>query len=81
LQKVRREAPDFADVYLRLGSIYGRMGNKGLSHFYFGSYFKLRGDRNSALLHFRTAVEALDRGSPERAEAQRELNGLSQGKM
>jgi predicted Zn-dependent protease len=79
-QKVRKESPDFADVYLRLGSIYGRTGNKGLSHFYFGKYFKLRGDRNSALLHFRTALEGLDAGSPERAEAQKELNQLGQGK-
>jgi predicted Zn-dependent protease len=80
LLKVRKEAPDFVDVYLRLGSIYGRMGNKGISHYYFGKYFKLRGDRNSALLHFRTALEGLDRGSPEREEVQRELNELNQGK-
>jgi predicted Zn-dependent protease len=80
LQKVRKEAPDFVDVYHSLGSVYGRMGDKGQSHFYFGKYFKLRGDRNSALLHFRTALEGLPQGSPEREEVQRELKELDPGK-
>jgi hypothetical protein len=74
--KVQKEAPDFIDVYHGLGSVYGRMGGKGQSHFYFGKYFKLKGDRPSALLHFRTALETLDRTSPERAEAEREIKGL-----
>ena len=80
LQTVRKEAPDFVDVYHSLGSVYGRMGNKGQSHFYFGMYFKLRGDRNSALLHFRTSLEGLDKASPERDEAQRQIKELAQGK-
>lgn len=80
LLKVRKEAPDFVEVYHSLGSVYGRMGINGQSHFYFGKYFKLKGDRNSALLHFRTALEGLDRASPEREEAQREVKVLMQGK-
>jgi beta-barrel assembly-enhancing protease len=80
LLKVEKEAPDFQEVYHSLGSVYGRMGDKGQSHFYFGKYFKLRGDRNGALFHFRAALEGLKRGSPEREEAQREVKGLTQGK-
>ena len=80
LQTVRKEVPDFVDVYHSLGSVYGRMGNKGQSHFYFGMYFKLRGDRNSALLHFRTSLEGLDKASPERDEAQRQIKELTRGK-
>jgi len=48
-----------------------------LSHFYFGKYFKLRGDQKNALLHFRTAIEWLERGSPEREEAQWEVKELT----
>lgn len=77
LLKVQKEAPGFAEVYQSLGSVYGRMGSKGQSHFYFGKYFKLRGDENSARLHFRTALEGLERGSPEREEAQREIKELA----
>jgi len=78
--KIQKEVPEFVEVYHSLGSIYGRMGQKGLSHFYFGKHFKLRGERNNALLHFRTAFEWLEKGSPEKEEAQREIRELTQGK-
>jgi predicted Zn-dependent protease len=77
LLKVQKERPDFIDVYHPLGSVCGRTGQKGLSHFYFGKYFKLKGETKTALLHFRTAVESLERGSPEREEAQREIKELT----
>ncbi|MCX8117275.1 MAG: M48 family metalloprotease [Desulfobacterota bacterium] len=76
-QKVRGRFSDWPEVYHSLGSVYGRMGQKGLSHFYFGKHFKLRRDSRSALLHFRTALEGLERGSPERQEALREIQELS----
>jgi tetratricopeptide (TPR) repeat protein len=78
LLKVRTEKPEFIDVYYHLGSVYGRMGQKGLSHFYFGKHFKLRGERNNALLHFRAAFDWLDRGNPEREEAYQEIKELTE---
>lgn len=78
--KVKKEMPEYIDVYFSLGSVYGRMGQKGLSHFYFAKHFKLRGEMKNALLHFRTALEWLERGSPERDEAQREIKELTQTK-
>ncbi len=77
LLKVQKEKPEFLDVYSSLGSVYGRMGQKGLSHFYYGKYFKLKRERNNALLHFRTAMDWLERGSPEREEAQSEIKELT----
>ena len=77
LLKVQKEKPEFADIYYHLGSVYGRTGQKGLSHFYFGKHFKLRWEKNNALLHFRTAIDWLERGSPEREEAQREIKELT----
>jgi predicted Zn-dependent protease len=77
LLKVQKERPEFIDVYHHLGSVCGRTGQKGLSHFYFGKHFKLRGERKTALLHFRTAVDLLERGSPEREKAQREIKELT----
>jgi predicted Zn-dependent protease len=78
--KVRKEVPEYIDVHFSLGSVYGRMGQKGLSHFYFAKYFELRREMKNALLHFRTALEWLERGSPERDEAQREIRELTQTK-
>jgi predicted Zn-dependent protease len=75
--RVQREEPGFGEVYQQLGSVYGRMGQQGLSHFHFGKYFRLRRDERSALLHFRTALDFLERGSPEREEAQREIKALT----
>ncbi len=71
--KVKKEASFFIDVHHNLGSIYGRMGQKGMSHFYFGKYFKLRRDEKNAILHFKKAIECLERGSPEWEEAQQEV--------
>jgi len=67
--KVQKERPEFVDV-----------GEKGLSHFNFGKYFKLRGERSNALLHFRKAFELLEKERPEKAEAQREIKELTGGK-
>jgi len=64
--KVQKEKPEFTHIYYHLGSVYGRTGQKGLSHFYFGKHFKFKRERNNALLHFRTAIDWLERGSPER---------------
>jgi len=80
LLKIQKEKPEFLDVYYSLGSVYGRTGQKGLSHFCFGKYFKLKQERNNALLHFRTAVDLLERGSPEREEAQSEIKELTSPK-
>jgi predicted Zn-dependent protease len=77
LLKVQKEKPEFADIYYHLGSVCGRTGQKGLSHFYFGKHFKLKREKNNALLHFRTAIDELKRGSPEREEAQREIKELT----
>jgi predicted Zn-dependent protease len=77
----QKELSEFVDVYFHLGSVYGRLGQKGLSHFYFGKHFIWRGDRQSALRHFRTALDWLEKGSPERGEADREVRGLTSAKQ
>jgi len=75
--RFRNEMPDFPEINRYLGSVYGRLGQKGLSHLYFGKDFRSRGDRNNALLHFRTALKFLEPGSPERTEAEREIRELT----
>ncbi|HMK52365.1 MAG TPA: tetratricopeptide repeat protein, partial [Thermodesulfobacteriota bacterium] len=80
LLKVRMERPEFIDVYYHIGSVYGRMGQKGLSHLYFGKHFRMKGQKDNALLHFRAAFDSLDRGSPEREEAYQEIKELTEKK-
>jgi len=71
--RVKKDFPEWNEVYHSLGSVYGRMGQKGLSHLHFARYFKLKGEPKNALLHYRTSLEWLERGSREREEAQREI--------
>jgi len=78
---VKKEMPEFSEVHYHLGSLYGRMGQKGLSHFYFGKYFKLKGEGDNALTHFRKASGLLQKESPERDEAQREIREFTEGKQ
>jgi tetratricopeptide (TPR) repeat protein len=78
--KIQKLMPEFVEVYQNIGSVYGRMGQKGLSHYYFGKHFKLRGDKKNALLHFRTALEWLEEGSSGKEETQREIQELTQSK-
>jgi tetratricopeptide (TPR) repeat protein len=78
--KIQKAIPEFVEVYHNLGSVYGRMGQKGLSHFFFAKHFKLRGDKKDAFLHFRTAFEWLEKGSPEKEEAQKEIKELTKTK-
>jgi hypothetical protein len=47
-----------------------------LSHLHFARYFKLKGEPKNALLHYRTSLDWLERGSPGREEAQREMREL-----
>ncbi|NWG03369.1 MAG: M48 family metalloprotease [Syntrophaceae bacterium] len=75
--RVKQEAPFFIDVYFNMASCYNRMDRKGLSHFYFGKYFKLKGDQKNATLHFGKAIEALPKGSPEWEEARSEMKELA----
>jgi predicted Zn-dependent protease len=74
--KVQKGMPEFSDVYYNLGSVYGRMGQNGQSHFNFGKHFKLIGDKQSALLHFRTAYEWFEKGSRERKEVEQEIKEM-----
>jgi predicted Zn-dependent protease len=75
--RVKKGVDTYTDLYNNLGSVYGRMGQRGLSHYSFGRYFELKGDKNNALLHYRTALDFLERGSPERLEAQRAVQELA----
>jgi len=78
--RFRKEMADFPGIDNHLGSVYGRMGQKGLSHLLYGRYFKSRGDRENALLHFNTALKWLEKGSLEREEAEREIRELTKRK-
>lgn len=45
-----------ADLYYQMAGVYGRAGNKCLSHYYFAHYFKRKKRLDSALFHLKEAL-------------------------
>ncbi|MCJ7663876.1 MAG: M48 family metalloprotease, partial [Desulfobacterales bacterium] len=56
-QRVLKLEPGRVELYYNLGVVYDKKGFLGLSHENFGLYFKEKGERETALFHFRKALE------------------------
>jgi beta-barrel assembly-enhancing protease len=54
------------DIRYYIAMAYGKLNNRGESHYYFGLYFKKIKKRDSALFHFKEAIKYVPQGS-ERA--------------
>ncbi|HPR14799.1 MAG TPA: hypothetical protein PLW58_02275, partial [Smithella sp.] len=59
---------------------YGKLQNKGESHYYFGLHFKQANKKDSALFHFREALNFFPPGSERNAEIHRAVKELTAGK-
>lgn len=59
---------DEIDINYYIAMSYGRLNSQGESHYYFGLYFKKAKKKESALFHFKEALNFFPAGS-ERAEA------------
>jgi len=64
------------DMNYHIAMAYGKLNNRGESHYYFGLYFKKEKKKESALFHFKEALKYFSSGS-ERTEAiNKEINEL-----
>jgi beta-barrel assembly-enhancing protease len=52
------------DIHYHIAMSYGRLNQQGEAHYYFGLYFKKENKRESALFHFRKALEYFPEGTP-----------------
>ncbi|HET58572.1 MAG TPA: tetratricopeptide repeat protein [Deltaproteobacteria bacterium] len=68
--------PDDEDTLYHLAVNYGNTGELGLSHYYFGFYFKKTGKTKSALFHFRTALEHLSTDSPQAGDIRKAMETM-----
>ncbi len=59
LKELVEKNPADPDVCYDLAIAYGKAAQKGLSHYYFGRFFKMKGKTESALFHFQEALKAL----------------------
>jgi predicted Zn-dependent protease len=65
-QQVLELDPRRVEIYHNLGVVYDKKGVLGPAHENFGLYFKEKGERETALFHFRKALEYTQDGSKRR---------------
>jgi predicted Zn-dependent protease len=75
--KLKDKTFDEEDINYFIAMTYGKLNNQGESHYYFGLYFKKAKKKESALFHFKEALNYFPQGS-ERVgaidQAMKELN-------
>ena len=64
LQLQDKKIVDDVDINYYIAMSYGRLNEQGESHYFFGLYFKKEQKKESALFHFRKALEFYSQGTP-----------------
>ena len=77
---VKDKELDDTDINYFLAMTYGKLNNKGESHFYFGLYFKKANKKESSLFHFREALNYFPRDSERSIIINNEIKELETGK-
>jgi predicted Zn-dependent protease len=75
-----KELVDDTDINYFLAMTYGKLNNQGESHFYFGLYFKKEKKKESALFHFKEALNYFPQDSERRITINNEIKELETGK-
>ncbi len=65
---IKDRGSDHQDINYFIAMAYGKLHNKGNSHYYFGLHFKQKNKKDSALFHFREALKYFPAGSERYAE-------------
>ena len=76
LKESEKRRPDDPEICYNLAIAYGKSSAGGLSHYYFGRYFRMKGKMESALFHFKKALNELPSGGEKRAETRKEMDSL-----
>jgi predicted Zn-dependent protease len=68
---------DDADINYYIAMAYGKLNNQGESHYYFGLHFKKSKKKESALFHFKEALNYFPQGSERSTVINNEIKELS----
>jgi predicted Zn-dependent protease len=63
-------------LYYSLGTAYGKLNNPAESHFYFGTFFRKKNKKDSALFHYRAALNQFPPESDRAREIKQEIENL-----
>ncbi len=81
LLKANKLQPEWGENYYHLGMAYGAKGMLGPAYRSLGYYYKLTGDRKTALAQFQRALPYFTDPSSERAGLQKEIQELTPKKQ
>jgi len=76
LKELEKKHPADPDVCYDLAVAYGKASEKGLSHYYFGRYFRMKEKKESALFHFQAALKELPANEEKAEEIRKEIDSL-----
>jgi predicted Zn-dependent protease len=75
--KIEGKELDDANIDYLVAMTYGKLDRRGESHYYFGLYFKKMNKKESALFHFRQALNYFPQDSERNNVIQQEINSLN----
>jgi predicted Zn-dependent protease len=75
-KKLEARRPDDPEIFYNLAMVYGKTGQTGDSHYYFGLYFKKKGKMDSALFHLKAALKDVSPDHPKWSEIKKEIDSL-----
>jgi predicted Zn-dependent protease len=75
--QLKDKALDDNDINYHIAMAYGKLNNQGESHYYFGLHFKKSKKKESALFHFKEALNYFPQGSERSAVINNEIKELS----
>ena len=78
--KIQDKRFDDIDVSYHIAMSYGRLNQLGEFHYYFGLYFKKEKKKESALFHFRKALDFYPEGTPRAVAIHNTINELTADK-
>jgi predicted Zn-dependent protease len=75
-RKLQAKAISDTDILYNMAVTYGRTNHAGESHYYFGRYFKEKKRKDSALFHFKAALDHFPKDSDRAQEIEKEIKSL-----
>jgi predicted Zn-dependent protease len=64
------------DLYYYTGLVYGKLNRLGQAHYFFGKSFQIKGDREKALFHYRTALKFSGDNFQEKERIEKQIKNL-----
>jgi beta-barrel assembly-enhancing protease len=76
-KNLEAKRPDDPEMHYNMAMVYGKTGQTGDSHYYFGLYFKNKGKKDSALFHLKAAMKDIPPDHPRSIEIKKQIDSIT----